>query len=375
MIQTADHSLCCGCGACEHVCARGAIKMASDREGFLYPSVDTSLCVDCGACSKVCPLANVPDCHTTSSIFAAVAKDEAVTRASSSGGVFKVIADRGIGDGGIVYGAVYDDDLKVVHTRADDEASLSRMQGSKYVQSNIRSTFGQVAADLREGRTVLFSGTPCQVAAIKLACKGITCGKLLTVDFICHGVPSPGMFEDFKAFAAEYTHRSVKGITMRDKRDLRGFFHSTLHLQGKELYDKQIANLWLKMYFSELISRPSCHTCPFARESRVSDITLADFWGGEKAHGSLFALGRGVSLCLVNTEAGERLLPRENLLVEEGTSDQIAQPCLHSPAAPSPRREEFWAEYDFTRFDSIARKWWGFGKWNIIKRRIKALFI
>lgn len=373
MIQTQDKSLCCGCSACQQVCARQAITMERDGEGFDYPVIDPDKCVDCGACERVCPIENGSAMQMASrEVLAAVSRDEAITRTSSSGGVFRVVAEGIISRGGVVYGAIYNDCNQVIHARAESIEELEAMQGSKYVQSSLEGIFTQISKDLREARTVLFCGTPCQVAAVRLACEK-TGGQLFTIDFVCHGVPSPGMFEDYKNFAAKYTHRPVKGITMRDKRDLRGFFHSTLHLEGKDLYDKQIANLWLKMYFSELITRPSCHACAFASPTRVSDITLGDFWGGKETHKNLFALDRGVSMCLINTPAGEAILPREKLIIEQSDIATPAQPCLHSPAAPSPRRAEFWQEYDPAHFERIARRWWSFGKWNIIKRRLKNL--
>ena len=401
MIDVNDIERCVGCGACVDACPHGALAMVPDPEGFLRPQVNTSLCVDCGLCENVCQIgrlgagqpAGASSSETApgepaSAMYGAVALEQNVTARSSSGGVFYLLASNVLSRGGVVYGAAYDSNLDVTHIRVTDQEGLAALQGSKYIQSRTAGIFTQVRDDLAAGRWVLFSGTPCQIAALKLflgdtpaACSGQA--GLLTVDFICHGVPSPGLWREYLTFAERETGRKVLSVTLRDKRKVTDRFHSSIRLSattakaGKEIYDKAIANLWIKIFLSNMAMRPSCHNCAFASSQRVSDITLADFWGGEKTHKALFDLGRGVSLVMCGTARGEdavkSILPKT--VWEKAVEEDIRQPRLHSPAAASPRRDAFWvdkARYGFGR--KLAGKYLDYGFWQIIRRRLRAAF-
>lgn len=349
--------------------------MLPDREGFLYPEVDPGLCTGCGLCEMVCPMlaaGSAPE-GDGRKVFAALSPDTACTADSSSGGAWYELASLFIRNGGVAYGAAYDADLTVRHIRAGSMEELRRTQGSKYVQSDMDGILQSIKSDFGAGRKVLFSGTPCQVMAVTLAA-GKRRDLLYTADFTCHGVPSPMCFRDFLDFASRYTGRKVDGYTMRDKRDVSGFFKATLLLEGRELYDRQISNLWHKMYFSDMITRPSCHACPFATAGRHSDLTLGDFRGDASRHSALFDQARGVSQVIVNTPRGAALLEGSGLMMEEASGEDLHQPHLKAPSRPSPLRESLWEEYDRRDFRRIAVKYWGFGKWNIIKRRLKLLF-
>ena len=411
MIDVHDIERCVGCGACVDACPHGALAMVPDPEGFLRPQVNTTLCVDCGLCENVCQIGRFsgstsetnPWQTSVASMYGAVALEQNVTARSSSGGVFYLLASEVIRCGGVVYGAAYGTpsgdsekavspvesptaspvDLEVRHVRVTDQDGLAALQGSKYIQSRTAGIFAQVRDDLAADRRVLFSGTPCQVAALKLFL-GDTRTGLLTVDFICHGVPSPGLWREYLAFVKKETGRNVDWVTLRDKRKVTDRFHSCLKLIDRkppyrptEIYDKAIANLWIKIFLSNMAMRPSCHSCAFASSQRVSDITLADFWGGEKTHKALFDLGRGVSLVMCGTPRGEEaiksILPQT--VWEKAVEEDIRQPRLHSPAAASPRRDAFWADkarYGFGR--KLAGKYLDYGFWQIIRRRLRAAF-
>lgn len=404
MIDVHDIERCVGCGACVDACPHGALAMVSDTEGFLRPQVNTSLCVGCGLCETVCQIGRFgsgqPAAASSSetapgepagAMYGAVALEQNVTARSSSGGVFYLLASEVIRHGGVVYGAAYGDpaaeaapdSLEVRHIRIDNISALAALQGSKYIQSRTAGIFTQVRDDLAAGRRVLFSGTPCQVAALKLFL-GDAWPGLLTVDFICHGVPSPGLWREYLAFVKKETGRDVFWVTLRDKRKVTDRFHSCLKLTDRkppyrstEIYDRAIANLWIKVFLSNMAMRPSCHNCAFASLQRVSDITLADFWGGEKTHKALFDLGRGVSLVMCGTPRGEEaiksILPQT--VWEKAAEEDIRQPRLHSPAVASPRRDAFWADkarYGFGR--KLAGKYLDYGFWQIIRRRLRAAF-
>lgn len=196
MISIKDKKACCGCGACVQRCPKQCITLHEDSEGFLYPVADASVCINCGLCEKVCPVINQHTAHEPLQTFAAKNPNEAVRAASSSGGVFTMLAERVIKSGGVVFGAAFDQQWKVVHTCATTIGGLQKFRGSKYLQSQTNNTFKEAEAYLKQGRQVLYSGTPCQVAGLKRYLRK-DYDNLLTLDFICHGVPSPGVFRTY----------------------------------------------------------------------------------------------------------------------------------------------------------------------------------
>lgn len=196
MISIKDKKACCGCGACVQRCPKQCITLHEDSEGFLYPVADASVCINCGLCEKVCPVINQHTAHEPLQTFAAKNPNEAVRAASSSGGVFTMLAESVIKSGGVVFGAAFDQQWKVVHTCATTIEGLQKFRGSKYLQSQTNNTFREAETYLRQGRQVLYSGTPCQVAGLKKYLRK-DYDNLLTLDFICHGVPSPGVFRTY----------------------------------------------------------------------------------------------------------------------------------------------------------------------------------
>ena len=196
MINIQDKKDCCGCAACVQRCPKQCISLQEDSEGFLYPMVDASLCIDCGLCEKVCPIIHQADQRTPLGVYAAKNPDEAVRMQSSSGGVFTMLAERVLAEGGVVFGARWDERWEVVHDYVETAEGLAQFRGSKYVQSKIGRTFQQTESFLKQGRQVLFSGTPCQIAGLKNYLRK-EYDNLLAVDFICHGVPSPGVFRTY----------------------------------------------------------------------------------------------------------------------------------------------------------------------------------
>lgn len=225
MISINDKKDCCGCAACVQRCPKQCITLHEDNEGFLYPQVDESLCIDCGLCEKVCPVINQADERTPLGVYAAKNPNESVRMQSSSGGVFTMLAERIIDEDGVVFGACFDERWEVVHSYVETKEALAKFRGSKYVQSKIGSTYQQVEGFLKSGRKVLFSGTPCQIAGLKKYLRK-EYDNLLAVDFICHGVPSPGVFRTYlqeeinRSFARQGDGKNTVLLSPSPKRQL-----------------------------------------------------------------------------------------------------------------------------------------------------------
>lgn len=211
MIKLEKKSDCCGCAACVQRCPKQCISMQEDEEGFLYPAVDKESCIDCGLCEKVCPILSPSSPHLPHYIYAAKSKDEHIRKHSSSGGVFTLLAEQTINAGGVVFGARFDEKWDVVHDYSETLEGLSAFRGSKYVQSSIDQSYKQVESFLRGGRLVLFSGTPCQIAGLKRFLRK-DYENLTTVDFICHGVPSPKVW---RMYLKETVARQCEKNTFR----------------------------------------------------------------------------------------------------------------------------------------------------------------
>lgn len=196
MIFIQDKKECCGCSACASVCPKNCITMSEDSEGFLYPHVDESVCIDCHLCERVCPMINHGKDREPLAVYAAKNSNETIRMQSSSGGIFTLLAERVIDEGGVVFGASFNDRWEVVHDHVETKEELAKFRGSKYVQSKIGDNYRKVKLFLSEGRNVLFSGTPCQISGLKKYLRK-DYDNLLAVDFICHGVPSPGVFRTY----------------------------------------------------------------------------------------------------------------------------------------------------------------------------------
>lgn len=295
---------CCGCTACYAVCPKGAIMMQEDYEGFKYPVVDKNKCIDCGLCSKVCPLdKKLEKAITPTASFAVQAKDENFVKQSSSGGVFPLLANMFAEQQAVIYGAAFDNNWKVKHIRVDDIGELKKLYTSKYVQSDMGDSFKQVKHDLDMDKEVLFAGTPCQVAGLK-SYLSKEYDNLTTVDFICHGVPSPAVWESYIKEKSVNLNSKIIDISFRNKKDgwkNFGFMFKTR--DGKEIYERASDNIYMQGFLKDLYLRPSCYDCKFKTLNRMSDITLADFWGVEKVLPKM-PTDKGVSLCWTSSKKG-----------------------------------------------------------------------
>jgi len=302
MINLQDKKDCCGCHACSNVCPKQCISMQADEQGFLYPVVDRELCVDCGLCEKVCPIINQSENKKPIKVFAAKNKNEEVRRKSSSGGVFTLLAEYVLNNGGVVFGAKFDDDWNVVHSWTDTKEGIAAFRGSKYVQSTIGSTYREAKDFLTQGRKVLFSGTPCQIAGLKKYLHK-EYDNLLTIDIVCHGVPSPLVWSRYLK-DLNTDNEIITNINFRSKK--RGWKNYSYLIQTPKvvLFDDYASkSVYLQGFSRNMILRPSCYDCPAKKGKSKSDITLGDCWGIEKM-ATIEDDNLGISTILLNTDKG-----------------------------------------------------------------------
>ena len=333
---------CCGCGACASVCGKNAITMQADNEGFLYPLINNDLCVDCGLCSKACPVANERINAEKPLRAFGFKHSEDIRKKSSSGGLFTAISDYVFERGGVVYGAVFDENFQIIHSRAENECERDLMRGSKYVQSDMTAVFKSAGKDLEDGKPVLFSGTPCQVAAIR---KYIGENKnLITCDIICHGVPSPVVWNGFLEMIKKRECADVKSVQIRDTANVWGEYVTAVEFEnGKKLSTKE----YIGLFSSNCCMRPVCHQCKYTTYNRESDFTLADFWGIDKKYPE-FSDKNGVSFGFLNSEKAEEIFKEiKNMgdTIEVGIGD-TAQEQLKAPTKVSSVRKKFWKDYE-----------------------------
>lgn len=371
-----DKDRCCGCTACASVCPKNAIIMKNDASGFAYPEVNSALCVDCGMCKRVCPF----ECDkaetekTESSVYAVLNKDEKIRKKSSSGGFFSTLANEIVEKKGAVYGAVFDDDFKVKHIRATDVENIAPMRGSKYVQSDMTGVFPQVKKDLNDGKKVLFAGTGCQVAGLKKYL-GKDFENLITVDIVCHGVPSQKHFDGYKAMLEKKYGSELKSFSFRTKK-LKGEIQDieAVFKNGKCYSEYPDIDEFRCMFSKNYTLRPSCFACPYATDKRIGDITIGDFWGIEKTMPE-FKNPLGNSLVLVSTDKGKKLFDsvKNQLEIRESTIENALQPSLVKPATMPQNYSEFTADFEANGFEYVSKKYKLVPPMKKLKRKIKKI--
>jgi coenzyme F420-reducing hydrogenase beta subunit len=350
MIKITDKSKCCGCEACVQVCPKHSISFSQDNEGFFYPVVDIGTCIQCGLCEKVCPVLLPYDEHKPQEVLAAINKDEKVRMVSSSGGVFILLAKYVISQGGVVFGVRFDNQWQAIFDYAESIEALNAFKGSKYVQARVNNCFVLCKQFLDKGRQVLFSGTQCQIAGL-LHFLRKPYQNLLTVDVVCHGVPSPRVWQCYLQETVPGGRQAIKDIQFRDKRLGWKRFSLTVLLNEQQhnnlLSSPFNENPFMRAFVKNLILRPSCYSCPAKLGKSSSDITLADFWGVEKVEPAMFD-NRGTSLVLVNTEKGGQALNR-NYLKFTPTKFEYAvkfNPQAIYPAICHPNRNLFFESFN-----------------------------
>lgn len=328
-LKTLDKYECCGCTACEQVCAKNAISMIEDSEGFHYPVIDKDLCVNCALCEKVCAFAQPQYTNSKEpTVYATHLKETEERKRSSSGGIFFAIASWVISQSGVVYGAAFDEKFQLSHIGVDNLKDLERLRGSKYLQSTMGNNYKEIRELLKQGRWVYFVGTGCQVAGLKSFLRK-EYPTLVTSDIVCHGVPNQKLFNKH----IEYLGKKVKGrITEYKFRNTEqwGQYENYTFLKNKKVYSITTGSYTLSPYiyaFESLYTqRYSCYDCKFAQIPRQGDITLADYWGVKKFFSQIDAKN-GVSLVLVNSELGQKVWEqiKEGLVYHESCIEDGAK--------------------------------------------------
>lgn len=310
-IEQIDKQQCTGCGLCAEKCPKDCILMVEDGEGFRFPQIDFTKCVECGLCVRSCPTTSAADTLYSKygrSYYCGNVKDKEMLIKSSSGGVFGVLAEYIISIGGYVCGCIYTDDLEAVHTLSNRKQDIEKMHGSKYVQSRAEHCFPEIQSHLMEEDIVMFTGTACQIAALRLYL-GKDYSNLYCVEILCHGVPSPGLFAKYKQYLEKRLGGTVKDIRFRDKRrDGWGSEHRTCIIyekNGKLCENRPILPAYFSAFFYGLNLRESCYQCRFATSERVADLTIGDFWGSWNKYKKRFH--EGISVVGVNSEKGYEL--------------------------------------------------------------------
>lgn len=347
MINITDKKLCSGCGACHDICPKKAISLKEDVEGARYPFVNAEKCVNCGICDKVCPFVNVNNITLPNFkipiFFASQLKNKQELEEVSSGGAFWALTQYIISKNGVVYGAVQKNVDKIMHIRAENIEDAKKLRRSKYFQSDTTGIYSKVKEDLLKGKTVLFSGVPCQIAGL-YGFLGKEYENLYTCEVVCHGVPVNSVWRSYRKEKEQKLGKKIVDLVFRDKS--KGWAvnqYKIIYDDRSVEYEPSVRNLFHRGYLEGFFYRPSCGKCPFSKLPRVADITLADFW---KYKGKLNEIcNMGVSLVSVNNEKGLWLLNNTSDYLEiERTNSQTALcSCRHLNNCPSEniKRNEF----------------------------------
>lgn len=374
---------CCGCGACVETCPVKCIDLSQTKEGFYRAKANEDNCIGCGICMKNCPLQLKIIGRKTITAYAAYAENKEIRCASSSGGVFRLLAQRIIEHDGVVFGAAFDDDMNLAHICAKNMEQLSILQGSKYLQSNMKGVYSHVRHALELDRKVMFVGTPCQVSGL-YSVLGNTYNNLLTCDLVCHGVPSPGLFSGYISYLEnKYNGRIVHyNFRSKDCPNDRMSYTVKITVQRnsglKDYYLDGDEEPYTMRFISGALQAECCYECPYASQYRTGDITLADYWGYERVHPELYDV-MGVSLVLVNTQKGEDAIkPLEGIILLETCEAKYLQYNTHltKPALKHADRDALYRGFSTEGFSKrFYKKSFlpeGYGTF-ILKRRVRGV--
>lgn len=362
---------CFGCTACKAVCPQNAIKMEENKEGFLVPVIKKDICVHCEICSKVCPALNKWNCNENNehiNVFAYKNDNLELLKESTSGGFFSKIVQEI--DPEWVCGCVQDKSLEIEHILSNDLQDIKRMRGSKYVQSNLKNVFNEIKDELVKGNRIVFSGTSCQVHGLLnyLKIANVSTENLVTIDLVCHGVPSPKIYSDFLNFYAKTKKDVVIAHKSRSKKYGWGGKLGTLNyvqtiFLRNHLDDKSLeANLWQNIFFSDFGIRESCYLCPYTSVNKPADITIGDFWGVEDFFPE-HNFSNGCSLVITKTDDYKKFMRKiTNLQVDREDIKHVVekQGRLRNPVKRPQNREKFWTDYSNNNFEYIAKKYFNY---------------
>lgn len=345
MIHIFDKHNCCGCSSCVQSCPKQCIRFDEDDQGFRYPVVDKDQCINCGLCEKVCPFLNQGVNKVPIKVYAAINPNESIRKISSSGGLFSLLAEKVLFVGGVVFGARFDDNWEVVHDFAEDNDKLDSFRGSKYLQSRIGETYKQAREFLNLGRTVLFSGTGCQIAGLKRFL-GKEYENLIAVEIVCHSVPSPLVWR--KYLQEICNGNTVQNVNFRDKSSGWSRYSYSIvvkHSGGNLSYSEPASGIYMKGLTSNLTTRPSCSQCPSRYGKSGADIVLGDCWGIWDLDTSLDD-NKGTSLVVTYTQKGEEFVQELGLELREFSMSELPKynAGLEGSYLLHPMHDRFFAE-------------------------------
>lgn len=357
MIQINRKEDCCGCHACSNVCPKNAITMEEDKNGFKYPKVDQNKCIDCSLCEKRCPILNNKVLKNQPIAYACINKDEEQRKNSSSGGIFSLLAEKILDNGGIVFGAKFNDDFDVEHDYIVKKEELYKLRGSKYVQSSINDTFKKAKEYLEQDKYVLFTGTPCQIEGLK-SFLNKDYKKLFTQDIICHGVPAPNAWRKYKKYILNGS--KIQKINFRNKEYGWKNFSINIKTDKTNYLVSHHKDIYMGAFLNDILLRESCYECKFKKENRISDITLADFWGIEKINSKIDD-DRGISLVILNTENGKNIFDmiKDKMIYElvDLREALLYNKSMIRSVDKNKNREKFLSELENKEFDKCVKKY------------------
>lgn len=362
---------CTGCSVCANVCPKKAIKMEKNSEGFLYPKIDESKCINCGVCGKKCPVINSKQNEAMNECYMGYALNSSIQYNSSSGGIFTIIANYVIDNGGIVIGAAFDDKNKLSHIPVTKKDDLHKLRGAKYLQSDMGNILEYIKENIKE-KKILFVGTPCQVAGVKSFVKEKK-ENLICIDLICHGVPTPKLFEKYVKELEQKNGEKMSNYNFRDKTTGWEKYSNTIILGKKNKSQLHSKNDYMNLFLSDIALRESCYNCNFKLGNKYSDITLGDFWGIKKFYPEMYDK-KGVSAIIFNTKNGQEIFDgiKNEIKYKKCNIEEIIEgnKSLITSGKICKKRDDFFYDLDNLNVRKLAKKY-GIKEENLFKRIIK----
>ena len=362
MIEIKDKSQCCGCWACENACPKNCITMVEDEEGFRYPHIDKDVCIGCGLCEKVCPLKQPRMDDATPDSYVVQQKDKEILRSSTSGGFFSAIAKWAIAQGGVVFGAAFDEDMELRHSYSETLEGCAKFRGSKYVQSLIGDSYKDAKNFLAQGRIVVFSGTPCQISGLYHYLRGKKYEGLVTVDLVCRGTPSPLLLRKYLSYHS--SRLGAKAVDYRSRDKHYGYIYSTASIwfenKGKQYHKGMEADMMLRLYFKNICSRPSCYKCHFKTINRISDITIFDCWDAPSVSADFS--DKGATNVFIHTEKGKKVFEdlKTDFVFHHSNIDEIIKRdgiMIKNRVEMNPKRSVFFEDLNVKPLQDVEKRY------------------
>ena len=359
MDKICENNLCTGCTACFSICPKNAITMTENEEGFKYPVIDNSKCIKCQMCKKTCPILKNEKNESLNECYAAFSKDKKIRENGSSGGIFQILAEDVLNKNGIVIGAAFDEKFVLSHIPIDKYQDLNKLLGSKYVQSDMKEIYKYVKEKLKD-RLILFVGTPCQVAGLKSYINGKD-ENLITIDFICHGVPSGKVFQKYIKEIEKKYKKKISYYSFRDKKNGWKNYNTKIVIEQNEIIEQHNKNNYMKIFLWDLALRQSCYNCKFKLGNKYSDITLGDFWGIENKPEIIEDDDKGISAIILNTIKGKKIFEenKEKIVYKRCQIEDILKvnTALNTSVELPKNRENFFKNIDEYTIQELAKKY------------------